>query len=192
MDLKKEKRELIIQAAIKIFAKEGFHAAKISSIAQTAGIGKGTIYEYFDSKSQLYEEMIKYTIEIYMQNISSIFEDTKSTRERLKKFVELAFNIAKEHMDICKIHNHGTEVVGEKSINIMLTTQKRVMEMVEGVIQQGIENGELKPIDTRIAALAFLGSVHHMTVHYLFIYKRDIMQEEIDSYVDIYINGLKK
>ena len=61
MDNKKDKRRLIIEAAMKIFARDGFHKATISDIAEVAGIGKGTVYEYFNSKTELFEDMIKHT-----------------------------------------------------------------------------------------------------------------------------------
>jgi len=192
LDNKKEKRELIIQAAISIFAKEGFHGARISDIAIAAGIGKGTIYEYFKSKTQLFEEMIKYTLEIYIANIELISQGRTSTQERLKRFVELAIEIARQHMDIGRIYIQETGLVGENIIHIMLSTQKRILEMIEGVIQKGVELEELRPVDTRIAALSFIGGLKHLTMYYFFIYKRSLDEEEINKYVDLYISGLKK
>ena len=62
---KKEKRILILEAAKELFEEKGYHEAKISEIAIVAGIGKGTVYEYFESKQSLFEEMIIYFIDNY-------------------------------------------------------------------------------------------------------------------------------
>ena len=127
-----------------------------------------------------------------MVNINLIAQDTTSTRDRLKSFVELAFEITRQHMDIGRIYIQETGLVGENIINIMLTTQKRVLEMIEGVIQKGVELEEFRPVDTRIAALSFIGGLKQLSVYYLFIYKRSLEEEEINRYVDLYISGLKK
>lgn len=51
---KDAKRELLIQSAVTVFAQKGFHAAKIQDIADVAGVGKGTVYEYFSTKDELF------------------------------------------------------------------------------------------------------------------------------------------
>lgn len=51
---KDAKRELLISVAVKVFARKGFHASKMQDIADAAGIGKGTIYEYFKTKDELF------------------------------------------------------------------------------------------------------------------------------------------
>lgn len=51
---KDAKRELLISVAVKVFARKGFHASKMQDIADEAGIGKGTIYEYFKTKDELF------------------------------------------------------------------------------------------------------------------------------------------
>ena len=53
------KRQLIMEAGLKIFSQKGFHKTKIEEIAQEAGIGKGTVYEYFAGKEQLFQEILE-------------------------------------------------------------------------------------------------------------------------------------
>ncbi|MFQ5541718.1 MAG: TetR/AcrR family transcriptional regulator, partial [Candidatus Binatia bacterium] len=51
---KDRKRREILQAAMQVFAREGYHRARIEAVAEEAGIGKGTVYEYFKSKTDLF------------------------------------------------------------------------------------------------------------------------------------------
>ncbi|MEN6392180.1 MAG: helix-turn-helix domain-containing protein, partial [Syntrophomonas sp.] len=60
----KGKRELIIEAAIKVFSQKGYHNTRMEEIAQAAGIGKGTIYEYFESKLQLFQSMMEDSLQV--------------------------------------------------------------------------------------------------------------------------------
>jgi len=192
LDNKKEKRELIIDASIKVFAKDGFHKAKVSEIAETAGIGKGTIYEYFKSKTQLFEEMIKHTLNVYLENAEIVIEKKISSRQKLKEFAQSAMDLTQQHMDIGRIYSQETGLVGENIIKIMLATQKRIVQMIEDVLQEGVEAEELRPVDLRIAALSFIGSLKHLRMYHYFIYKRNMTEEEIDNFIELYISGLKK
>ncbi|NLU48034.1 MAG: helix-turn-helix transcriptional regulator [Syntrophomonadaceae bacterium] len=56
------KREAIIQAALQVFSEKGYHNARMEEVATVAGIGKGTIYEYFDSKLQLFQAVLENSI----------------------------------------------------------------------------------------------------------------------------------
>lgn len=69
---KEDRKVEIIKASAKIFAEHGYHKAKIEDIAKEAGVGKGTIYEYFDSKKELFQEMIKKSLTQYEKQISKI------------------------------------------------------------------------------------------------------------------------
>ena len=67
---KEEKRALIIEAAAKVFARRGFASTLMAEIAIEAGIGKGTLYEYFDSKEDLF---FPYTLSL-SSNLLSFLE----------------------------------------------------------------------------------------------------------------------
>ena len=177
---------------MKIFAKEGFHKAKISDIAETAGIGKGTIYEYFHSKSALFEEMIKYTLEICLENIDFILLNNDSYINKLKNFVQLAIDLTHQHLDMARIYSHETGLVGENIIKMMLSSQKRIIEMIEQVLREGVESKELRPVDLRIAALSFIGGLKHIIMYHYFISKRSMTEKEIDEYINIFVRGLIK
>ena len=57
MDEKQERRDNILEAAALVFSEKGYHQARVEEIAVQAGIGKGTVYEYFASKLELFQEM---------------------------------------------------------------------------------------------------------------------------------------
>jgi AcrR family transcriptional regulator len=86
---KEEKKDRILKAAIGEFAKKGFAKTTISDIAQAAGIGKGTVYEYFENK----EEIINYSFNYFMRfmqfDIETILIAEISAREKLEQILDL-------------------------------------------------------------------------------------------------------
>jgi len=192
VDNKKDKRRLIIEAAMKIFARDGFHKATISDIAEVAGIGKGTVYEYFNSKTELFEDMIKHTLEVCLENIEIILENNDSFMNKLRSFVVLAITLTQRHLDMGRIYSHETGLVCENIINMILDNQKRIVEMIEQVLREGVESKQLRPVDLRIAALSFIGGLKHIIMYNYFVYNRSMTESEIDEYIDIFVRGLIK
>ena len=100
-NLKKEKKKHIIAAAATVFSKKGFSGASIAEIAVTANIGKGTIYEYFDSKEDLFfavfEWYVNKTSSALRVNVSAL---GGSAAQRLEAISDAIMNMWDEIQDI--------------------------------------------------------------------------------------------
>jgi TetR/AcrR family fatty acid metabolism transcriptional regulator len=88
---KNKKRREILQAAMRVFARDGYHRAKMEAVAAEAGIGKGTVYEYFKSKTDLflvlYDHMLAELKDFYMKELQKI----QQPAAMLKRFIAVAF-----------------------------------------------------------------------------------------------------
>ena len=73
--MKPDKRELILEAAARVFGEKGFHQATVEEIAKEAGVGKGTIYQYFDSKDEIFRELHQWFIQRYLKELESLDEN---------------------------------------------------------------------------------------------------------------------
>src|SRR6516225_12225102 len=83
------KRERILDAAIKVFAAEGFYNAKVSQIAQAAGVADGTIYLYFKSKDDLLIQLFEDRMERVNANLRAALASETSATAQLKRVVKL-------------------------------------------------------------------------------------------------------
>lgn len=95
-EIREEKRTLIMKVALELFAEEGYHSGSISKIAQRAGISKGLLYNYFDSK----EDLIKKIIEDGLDQISIMLDpnsDGVITRDEMERFLETMFSMMKQN-----------------------------------------------------------------------------------------------
>jgi AcrR family transcriptional regulator len=80
---KKQKRENIAKSCFEIFAKNGFHNISVSQIAKTAGIGKGTVYEYFSNKEDIVLELMECMQREYDPTLSTIINNQDITPKEL-------------------------------------------------------------------------------------------------------------
>lgn len=95
----KTKKVQLIEAALKCFAKKGFHATSIQDIIEEAGSAKGSLYAYFESKEDLLIKSLEYVYDIVMEQFRTITRDEEAPRQRLESLVRLNFEIYVEHAD---------------------------------------------------------------------------------------------
>ena len=99
--LRDEKQDAILRAAVHEFAKSGFTRTKISDVAQNAGISKGSVFQYFENKKELFIHCAKWGLEVFMKkldeqmnigdmDIYEYFEDNKAKTELVREEGELA------------------------------------------------------------------------------------------------------
>ncbi len=86
VDKEQKKREIAL-LALDVFVDQGFEAASISRIAEVAGIGKGTVYEYFDSKEELFSAAIVVCVEQMVEAAKTVLEGVDDPVERLRRLV---------------------------------------------------------------------------------------------------------
>jgi AcrR family transcriptional regulator len=102
-EIRKQKKKLIMDTALKLFAENGFHATSMSKIAKKAGISKGLTYNYFESKKDILDEIIR----TGFNSIYSSFDLNKDgvlTEEEFTFFISRSFQNLKENLDYWKLY----------------------------------------------------------------------------------------
>lgn len=195
---KKEKRILILEAARKLFEERGFHNSKISDIADLAGIGKGTVYEYFDSKQSLFEEMIIYFIELYFEHAEELINKVSDPIKKLRILIELDWEVSRDHGQLVNvIVSRLSQFEDDIKFKFALTREKN-LNMVSGIIDRGISTGVFKAVDSRLIALIFKGSFAQANLdRTLFKHMGTISNEDMafnettEALFQIFINSIK-
>ena len=89
-DLKKEKQDRMINAALKVFALKGYRHASTDDIVKEAGISKGLLFHYFENKLGVYEFIYEYSVRYMMLELSTMVKESATDMFELMKQVELA------------------------------------------------------------------------------------------------------
>lgn len=192
MDKKKNKRQLIIESAMLIFCKDGFHKAKVSEIASNAGVGKGTIYEYFDSKKQLFAEMMKYYADLYYENLVEVIGNEENIIDKFERYIHLEEEIMTKHGDLAHIFMHEAHNVGIEVHKLLEKRRRKKINFIANMIQTGIDKGIFREINPYTAALTFMGSMQHILVSKLFFKDPGSEKIHIESLHDLFLNGIRK
>jgi len=147
---KKDKREGILSAAIRLFARYGYHGVSLETIAKRAGIAKGSIYSYFDSKRHLFLTVCRRTMDRLEARMAVLNEKIKdigtSIREALKTF-----------FSFCESNRHLVELIIQERSFIRRDSQVTVLKkhytpLLVEALKGWIEAGRIRPLDPEMAA----------------------------------------
>ena len=145
---KEEKRRNIALSCRELLLVYGIDKLTISQIAETAGVGKGTIYEYFKNKEEIVFEIMTAFITGYEKNLSEIVSEATSIKKKLFHFLYLGFEdeesrrqltLYREFMAISM--TSGTD----EMIDFNIQCRKRFADILGQILKDGIKKGELHP-----------------------------------------------
>lgn len=191
MASKEERRIDILNASIKVFSKYGFHKAKIQEIAEEAGVGKGTIYEYFDSKKSLFQEMIKYIMDYYIKGIKEIGELDGDFKAKILSYLEYNVNTLTNHMSMFKVIMHESNEISQDMQLWMMSMRKRIYEQIAYIVEEAIAQGELREdLDKEVATLMIIGTVNQYCGKKIFSDKLNLKETDFNTVINTLINGL--
>jgi AcrR family transcriptional regulator len=162
---KKDKRELIIEAAAAVFAEKGYNSATISEIAQKAGVGKGTVYEYFKSKTELFGEVFEWYNKFFAE--SATLSLSSLSGPVAKRLTELSNSIMKNWSDHMEIYTLTMEFwsasasseVKDRFKEIFRNVYREFRGLIEGFIREGIAKEEFREdLDVPAIAASLVGT----------------------------------
>ena len=100
--IRKQKKELIMETALELFAENGFHATSISQIAKKAGISKGLTYNYFESKREILDELIQHSFITIFDSLD-LNKDGVVTKEEFIHFIRYSFSLVRDNLQHWKL-----------------------------------------------------------------------------------------
>jgi AcrR family transcriptional regulator len=199
---KDQRRSAILNAARKLFFEKGFRYVTVENIARKAELSKGSIYLYFNSKEEIYTQILLNDIDKFNKKSSLIFQNGKSAAELVMDFAFIYVDFFLNDRELFRIMM--TFMLHTEDMNLAETVNQHIIEVtnntvkiIETILQQGIEKGEFpSDINLRLSRNAMWGLLNGIISLHLFTGKEAHKEERIRSAVkaslDIFINGLKR
>ncbi len=164
MQQERGKRERILEAAQTVFARKGYYQAKIEEIAELAGVGKGTVYEYFVSKEELYKEMFKVILNRYTEYVMVEATPEMTTKEWIRHLLEMHLRYMLENRQHMPTNFGDLGGMDTEILEWMYDMRKRSVNRLVPVFQKGIDRGELKGMDPELGANLLIGMMRGVTL----------------------------
>jgi AcrR family transcriptional regulator/predicted DNA-binding transcriptional regulator AlpA len=146
----------IMEKAVEVFARKGYHKARISDITRAVGLGHSTFYLYFPSKKALFIECVD---QVFQAMFSGVWEEIKHEKDPVKRMRMRAEVVLKSHpqfIDILQVL-HGTMEEDPRLESKRRDIYASVAKTVQRDIIKAMEEGIIKPINTEIASYMMVG-----------------------------------
>jgi TetR/AcrR family fatty acid metabolism transcriptional regulator len=169
---KDRKRREILEAAMRVFAREGYHRAKMKAVAEEAGIGKGTVYEYFKSKTDLFlalhDHMLAELKAFYMKELEGI----RQPAAMLERFIAVAFQTFRLWEPFFLVFFDYWAEGGRGEQQTLLQTRLReayavARNDVAAIIAAGVKDGSLRCDNPLLAAASILATLDGLVLQWL-------------------------
>ena len=199
--LSDEKQQIIIDASVAEFADNGFKNASVNKIVEQAGIAKGSLFNYFKSKSLLFEYVYTLALKEVKAYLARVRDESNQDEFfiRLSKIIDAGINFIEKHPLLAKIYfrllNSDDSPRGKKIIKEL---HNEAVNYLEGFVKIGIERGELRDTDTMTAAFLLESVINRiLQTYYLDLFnssskinKND--RQWIDQIVETIKTGMSK
>jgi TetR/AcrR family fatty acid metabolism transcriptional regulator len=155
-----DKRERILRAAVKVFARSGFHAARVSEVAKAAGVADGTIYLYFKSKDELLVSLFEDRVERLLTYLRDELPKLEGAAARLRRVIELQLGLLEGERDLAEV----ITVILRQSSKLMKEYAApkftAYLDAIARVVSDGQKSGEFRDdVSPHLVARATFGAL---------------------------------
>ena len=191
-DVSEERKDQILAAATKVFTERGFFDARMDDIVAESGLSKGALYWYFDSKDAIIVGILDRIFDWESSHLDEILEREVSAQKKLELFIETSFQDINKMEPLMPIFfDFWSLSVRNKTINKAIKRYyQSFIELVEPIIDLGIEQGEFRPVNVKETAVA-IGALFEGTILF-YAYFTDILNLETQfrTGLDLIMDGL--
>jgi len=197
---RQEKKEEILRAAFNVFARKGFNATKMIDIAREAGMGKGTIYEYFTSKKDIFSALFVFLFQDFDREFQKKLASAPDPIEKIKLIVQIYFvdfinqygDFIKIVMDFWMAEVYRDEAVQTAEGLNLADMYAGYTQLIADIINEGTEQGIFRKVDASHYAAMLLAIFDGLYLQ-IFLKLNAFRAEEIAAAVlDLFLGSLTK
>jgi TetR/AcrR family fatty acid metabolism transcriptional regulator len=164
-----DKRRVILDAAVRVFARQGFHTCRVSDIADEAGVAYGLVYHYFSSKDQILDTLFLERWDVMLAAIADADASPRPPREKLAAIAGFIIESYRHDPDLMKVIivevTRAANTFGLTHLEKIRDAYRGIAAIVERAQRDGVFRSEVTP---EFAALAFYGLVEQVLTAWIF------------------------
>ena len=155
-----DKRDRILKAAIKVFAKNGFYATRVSEIAKAAGVADGTIYLYFKNKDDVLITIFEDGINRLLVILREVAESDEPFEKRITRIIELQLGLLEDQRDLAEVITVNLRQSSRLLKQYATPLFMQYIDVIAGVVREGQEEGAFrKDLNPRVVARSLFGAL---------------------------------
>jgi len=180
--IKDERREQILSGALRVFARKGFAAAKISDIVSRSGVSHGLVYHYFDSKEEIFFELLKRAIDTSSETLLMVDGMPISPLEKVRQtaqYILRGIGEFEESAYYFLIVIHASVMEGPKHYQDKYLEASTALTTMADILAEGQKTGEIRPGDTLQMSTVFFSAIQGLAMYKLAMADFEVPDPEI-------------
>ena len=194
---KQAKKQEILKIAMKVFAQKGVANTKMADVADAAGIGKGTIYEYFKSKEDILHEAFNYFVEhlntVMAKHLFRIYDPIEKLKALVNGWIEVMKDTSIDFMEM--MMDFWAEGVRQHQDTCLFDLNDMYNEyriMVKAILEEGVERGQIRPINTTLVASILIGSIDGLMLQWFIDRNLFNLDEAAHVFTKTFLKGIQQ
>jgi TetR/AcrR family transcriptional regulator, fatty acid metabolism regulator protein len=164
-----DKRRLILDAAVRVFARQGFHACRVSDIADEAGVAYGLVYHYFASKDEVLDTLFLERWGVMLELIREVDAKQLPVREKLGAIAAFIVDSYRHDPDLMKVIIVEVTRAANSFGQTHLGEIRTAYELISEIVAKAQAEGAFRPeIEARFAAMVFYGAIEQLLTGWIF------------------------
>jgi AcrR family transcriptional regulator len=164
-----DKRRLILDAAIRVFAREGFHRCRVSDIANEAGVAYGLVYHYFRSKDEVLDTLFTERWTLLLQAIAEVDARDVPIREKLHAVASFIVGSYQNDPDLMKVIIVEVTRAANTFGRAHISEIRQAYEGIGNIFAKAQEEGALRAdVSPEFATLCFYGAIEQLLTAWIF------------------------
>jgi TetR/AcrR family transcriptional regulator, fatty acid metabolism regulator protein len=174
-----EKRQLILDAAVRVFARQGFHTCRVSDIADEAGVAYGLVYHYFSSKDQILDTLFTERWRVLLSVIADTDAQDIPAREKLRAIAAFIIDSYRHDPELMKVIivevTRAANTFGRTHLPEIREAYAGIATIVRSAQKEGVFTDT---VTAEFAAMAFYGAIEQVLTGWIF----DVLPTGVDDF----------
>ena len=164
-----DKRRVILEAGVRVFARQGFHTCRVSDIADEAGVAYGLVYHYFQSKDQILDTLFTERWDVLLQVIADVDAGNDRARDKLQAIAGFIIDSYRHDPDLMKVIIVEVTRAANTFGRTHLPEIRRAYDGIATIVERAQRAGEFKAdVTAQFAAMAFYGAIEQALTGWIF------------------------
>jgi AcrR family transcriptional regulator len=160
-------RERILQAALEVFARKGYHRAIVDDIVRASGTSKGAVYHHFPTKEALFLALVDEFSNHLATAVAQAIESRHGALAKVEGALLAALETFTHHRELARILLLEAVSLGATYEAKRAEVHSRFAALIKGYLDQAVSEGSIPPLNTEVATLAWLGAVNEVVIQWL-------------------------
>jgi TetR/AcrR family transcriptional regulator, fatty acid metabolism regulator protein len=162
-----ETQQKILDAAIDVFAKKGFHDTRVDEIVDASKTSKGAVYFYFPSKQDIFLAIVDKFANLLEDRLKPAIAQEASGVERVSMALQVCLKTFEQYRNLAKVFLVQAAGLGVVFEDKQIAIHNRFARMIQQQLDDAVKEGDLPPIDTEVASYVWMSAIYDMVIRWV-------------------------